>query len=166
MWANPTQAKIPCLTNRDVQKWSPLLCPHCYHGLMVSPVWEGHRIRFSDTGNKTREELCWETAAVNTPPNQAPLHWGSTGSRPMGSSAVAFPWGWNSLALFILAHTEGISLYAIPIHHCTEQKKKKTEMNGINLMFQIWYLTGLSLPVCQCQPWFSCINQLWFFPGC
>lgn len=45
-------------------------------------------------------------------------------------------------------------------------KKKETGMNGINLMFQIWYLTGLSLPVCQCQQWFDCINQLWFFPGC
>lgn len=47
-----------------------------------------------------------------------------------------------------------------------EKKKKKTGMNGINLTFKKWYLTGLSLPVCQCQQRFNCINQLWFFPGC
>lgn len=45
-------------------------------------------------------------------------------------------------------------------------KGKMTGVNGKNLMFQIWSLTGLSVPVCQCQEWFDCINQLWFFPGC
>lgn len=86
---------------------------------MLSPVCEEHCARFGDREDKIREELNWETSA----PNQPPLHWGSTGSRPMGSSSVAFPWGRKSLALFTLAHTEGISLCAIPICHCMEQKE-------------------------------------------
>lgn len=149
----PAQAKIPSLTNRDVQTWSPLLCPGCYHSLMVPPVCEEHCVRFSDTEDKTREEISWETWAVSTSPSQPPLLWGSTGSRPMRSSAVAFPWGRNSLALFILAHTEGISLRAIPIYHCMEQKEKnKNDRNEwckpyvSNMILDRTVSTSLSVP--------------------
>lgn len=136
----------------------------CYDGTFNT--WSGIVSGLVTLGTQT-EETYWKPAAMSTPPSQPPLHWGPNWQQIHGMLCCCLSLGLKLpgfISFGILTHRQrGYQCMQCISPIVQKKNKKMTGVNGTNLMFKTWYSTGLSLPVCQCQQRFDCVNQLWFF---